>query len=92
VMRKQLTISGSTLRPQSSVAKAAIAARLARDILPRLPSAETSGLRIRIAQLADAPAAHRALEDKSSHGKIILATEKGLAEAALRGGNPIESL
>lgn len=92
VMRKQLTISGSTLRPQSSAAKAAIAARLGEDILPRLPAADDSGLRIRMTGLADAPAAHRALEDKSSYGKIILVTEKGLAEAARQGGNPIESL
>jgi NADPH2:quinone reductase len=92
MMRKQLTISGSTLRPQTSATKAAIAARLATDILPTLPDAPRSRLRIRGTALSDAPAAHRALEDKSSFGKIVLLTAKGRSVAGSPLGNSIESL
>lgn len=91
-MRKQLTISGSTLRPQTSETKAAIAARLAAELLPRLGPHAASGLRVRATQLADAAAAHYALENKSSFGKIVLVTEKGRAEATGTEGNSIESL
>jgi NADPH2:quinone reductase len=92
LMRKQLTISGSTLRPQTTATKAAIAARLADDVLPRLPGHADSGLRIRATPLANAAGAHRALEQESSFGKIILVTDKGLSDGAATKGNPIESL
>lgn len=92
MMRKQLTISGSTLRPQTTTTKAEIADRIARDIMPGLDAEFARRLRVRGTQLADAASAHRALEDRASYGKIVLITTAGLAEAGRDADNPIESL
>lgn len=71
VMVRRLTITGSTLRPQSVAAKAEIAEALEREVWPLL-SAGRIGLVIdRAFPLAEAAEAHRALE--ADHiGKIVL--------------------
>jgi putative PIG3 family NAD(P)H quinone oxidoreductase len=77
LMMKQLTLSGSTLRPQTSEAKAAIAASLGRNAWSAFADGRILKPRIRHFDLADAPAAHRALETRSNFGKIVLVTRFG---------------
>lgn len=77
LMMKQMTLSGSTLRPQTSEAKAAIAASLVSNAWPAFADGRIRKPRIQRFDLADAPAAHRALETRSNFGKIVLVTRFG---------------
>lgn len=70
VTGKQLTISGSTLRPQPKEIKAAIADELRARIWPKLPAMPKP--RIATFPLNRAADAHRLLEDRSHIGKIVL--------------------
>lgn len=69
---KQLTLSGSTLRPQTSAAKAAIAAHLRQHLWPALSDPALPRPRIRRFPLSEAAEAHRAMEDRANYGKIVL--------------------
>lgn len=72
VMVKCLTLTGSTLRPQSVAAKAAIAEQLRDKVWPLLYAGRIGPVMDRTFDLADAAEAHRALE--ADHiGKIVLA-------------------
>ena len=77
LMMKQLTLSGSTLRPQTSQVKAAIATSLRTNVWPALADGRIIKPRLQRFALADAPAAHRALEDRANYGKIVLVTDFG---------------
>ena len=71
VMVRRLTISGSTLRPQSISAKADLAAALRREVWPLLNNARVAPVMDRAFPLDAAADAHRALE--ADHiGKIVL--------------------
>lgn len=70
----QLTVSGSTLRPQTAQTKAAIAAHLREHIWPALSQRSLPHPKIRRFALAQAAEAHRAATDRSHFGKIILLT------------------
>ena len=72
VMVKRLTITGSTLRPQSVEAKARIADDLRREVWPLLDAGRIAPVLDRIFPLAEAAAAHRRLESSAHVGKIIL--------------------
>lgn len=77
IMAKQLTLSGSTLRPQSSATKAEIAARIRRDLLPALEQPNTPKPAITCFPLADAAAAHQLMESRAHLGKVVLTTQFG---------------
>lgn len=81
LMMKQLTLSGSTLRPQTSEVKASIARSLRANVWPALADGRIRKPRIQRFALADAPAAHRALEARENYGKIVLATGFGQGQA-----------
>ena len=71
VMVKRLIVSGSTLRPQSVSAKAAIAEELRREVWPLLSAGRIGPVMDQAFALEDAAEAHRALE--ADHiGKIVL--------------------
>ena len=72
VVAKQLTLSGSTLRHQSTATKAAIAAYLRENLWDALGDQSLPRPRIRHVPLAEASAAHRAMEDRANYGKIVL--------------------
>jgi NADPH:quinone reductase-like Zn-dependent oxidoreductase len=74
LMAKQLTLSGSTLRPQTDETKAAIALHLRRHIWAALDDPALPRPEIRRFALAEAAEAHRAAEDRSHFGKIVLLT------------------
>jgi putative PIG3 family NAD(P)H quinone oxidoreductase len=72
VMMRRLTITGSTLRPQSDLAKARIAAALERDVWPLLTSGRIKPVMDSEFALADAAAAHQRMETSQHIGKIVL--------------------
>jgi len=81
LMMKQLTLSGSTLRPQTSEAKASIARSLKASVWPALAGGRILKPRIQRFALADAPAAHHALEARANYGKIVLVTDFGRGQS-----------
>ncbi len=94
ILMKQLTLSGSTLRPQSSGTKAAIAASLRQSVWPALADGRIRKPRIRSVALADVARGHVELEQPGNYGKLILVTPWGetLRNNGSRGDNPIESV
>lgn len=77
VMVKRLTITGSTLRPQSVEAKARIAASLRREVWPLVASGRLRPVIDRTFPLDDAAAAHARIESSAHIGKIVLAVAPG---------------
>lgn len=71
LMAKRISITGSLLRPLALERKAAVAAMIARDVLPILGASVRPAIAARFA-LEDAAAAHREMEKGSHIGKIIL--------------------
>ena len=92
LVMKWLTISGSTLRPQSADTKAAIAQSLKQQVWPALEAGRIVRPRIRGLPLEEAAAGHAALERREHYGKIVLLTEYGraLVDASLLPDNSIE--
>jgi NADPH2:quinone reductase len=80
LMGQQLTLSGSTLRPQPSVVTAAIAARLLSEVWPAIEDGRIRQPRVRALPLAEAARAHALMEEPQSFGKIVLLTETGIGE------------
>ena len=72
VMVKRLTITGSTLRPQSVEAKAQIAAALRREVWPLLAAGRIAPVMDRRFPLEAAAEAHAWLEQGDHVGKIVL--------------------
>jgi NADPH:quinone reductase-like Zn-dependent oxidoreductase len=74
IVANQLTVSGSTLRPQTAAAKAAIAAHMRQHLWPALGDPTLPRPRIRRFALAQAAEAHRAIAEPGHYGKIVLLT------------------
>ncbi len=72
VLGKRLTITGSTLRPQTADEKAEIAAELQVHVLPLLESGEVRPIIDSTFPLADAAKAHALMESSRHMGKIVL--------------------
>ena len=72
VLRKRLTITGSTLRPRSPAEKGAIAAALEREVWPLIESGIVRPAIDSRFALADAAAAHVRLESGRAIGKVVL--------------------
>ncbi len=77
VMTRRLTITGSTLRPQSHAAKARIAAALEREIWPLLEAGRVAPVMDREFPLDEAAAAHARMESSAHIGKIVLRVAGG---------------
>jgi NADPH2:quinone reductase len=73
VMMRRLTITGSTLRPQSDAAKADIAAALAEHVWPLLDAGRIAPVMDETFPLEDAAVAHARMEASAHIGKIVLA-------------------
>lgn len=74
VMVRRLTITGSTLRPQSDLAKARIAEELRIHVWPLLDAGRIGPVMDAEFPLEDAAAAHARLEQSRHIGKIVLTT------------------
>ncbi len=72
VLRRRLTITGSTLRPRPVSFKAAIAAKLRQNVWPLLESSKIKPVIYRTFPLADAAQAHALMESSTHVGKIML--------------------
>ena len=72
LMMRRLTITGSTLRPQSDLVKAEIAQQLKANVWPLLVSGKVAPVMDQEFTLADASAAHRRMESSQHIGKIVL--------------------
>jgi putative PIG3 family NAD(P)H quinone oxidoreductase len=72
VMMRRLTITGSTLRPQSDLAKARIAEALRAHVWPLLESGKVAPVMDSEFPLTEAAAAHARMESSGHIGKIVL--------------------
>lgn len=72
VMMRRLTITGSTLRPQSDLAKARIAEALRAQVWPLLEAGRVAPVMDSEFPLAEAAEAHRRIEGAGHVGKIVL--------------------
>lgn len=72
IMVRRLTITGSTLRPQSSSAKARIAEDLRTHVWPLLETGRIAPKMDRTFPLAKAAEAHARMESSAHVGKIVL--------------------
>jgi len=77
VMMRRLTITGSTLRPQSDLAKARIAEALRREVWPLLDAGRIAPVMDSEFALGDADKAHARMEDSGHIGKIVLKVDPG---------------
>lgn len=72
LMTKRLTMTGSTLRPQSDLAKARIAQELREAVWPLLSAGRVAPVMDSSYPLAEAAAAHARMEGSGHIGKIVL--------------------
>jgi NADPH2:quinone reductase len=77
VLRRWLTVTGSTLRNRSVEEKGQIAAALRREVWPLLDSGRVKPVIYRTFPLAQAAEAHRLMESSEHVGKIVLTTGSG---------------
>lgn len=72
VLRRRLTISGSTLRPRPQAFKAAIAKSLRDKVWPLIEAGRIKPVIERVFDAHDAAAAHALMESSQHVGKIVL--------------------
>jgi len=72
IMARRLTVTGSTLRPQSDLAKARIAEQLRSEVWPLLDAGTIAPVMDSTFPLEQATAAHERLESAGHIGKIVL--------------------
>lgn len=75
VMTRRLTLTGSTLRPQSDLAKSRIAEALLENVWPMVETGRLRPVMDRTFPLKDASAAHTRMESGDHIGKIVLEVE-----------------
>ena len=72
VLRRRLTITGSTLRPRSVAFKSAVAAALRRSAWPWLESGKVKPVVYEVFPAAEAARAHALMESNRHIGKLVL--------------------
>ncbi|WP_250657974.1 NAD(P)H-quinone oxidoreductase [Alkalimarinus coralli] len=72
IMLKRLTLTGSTLRPQTEQQKAAIAKNLKEKVWPLIESGAIKPVIAKTFQLEEAASAHQLMESNQHIGKIVL--------------------
>jgi putative PIG3 family NAD(P)H quinone oxidoreductase len=83
VLTKRLTITGSTLRPQTIEEKVRIATSLAENVLPLLESGAVAPIIYETFPLRDAALAHELMESNRHMGKIVLTVSDELVTKEL---------
>jgi putative PIG3 family NAD(P)H quinone oxidoreductase len=79
ILRRRLTVTGSTLRPRTVEEKGAIADALRREVWPLLDAGRVKPVIYRTFPLEDAAAAHRLMESSEHVGKIVLTMRVSIA-------------
>jgi NADPH2:quinone reductase len=82
ILAKRLTITGSTLRPQTVAEKARIAADLEVNVLPLLESGRVRPIIHQSFSLDATAAAHEIMESSRHMGKLVLTTTDAAREVA----------
>jgi NADPH2:quinone reductase len=72
VLRRRLTVTGSTLRPRPVAFKAAIAAKLRERVWPMIEAGKIKPVVYEVFPLEQAAAAHTLMESSNHVGKIML--------------------
>jgi NADPH2:quinone reductase len=72
VMRRRLTLTGSTLRPRPIAFKGAVAASLRARVWPLIDAGKIKPVIYRTFRLEDAAEAHRVMESSTHIGKLVL--------------------
>ncbi|MBM3820498.1 MAG: NAD(P)H-quinone oxidoreductase [Acidimicrobiia bacterium] len=72
VLRRRLTVTGSTLRPRTVAEKGEIAAALRREVWPLIEQGRVKPVVFSTFPLANAAEAHRLMESSEHVGKIVL--------------------
>jgi NADPH2:quinone reductase len=72
LMRRRLTLTGSTLRPRPVAFKGAVAARLRERIWPLIEAGKIKPVIYKTFKLEDAGEAHRLMESSAHIGKLVL--------------------
>jgi NADPH:quinone reductase-like Zn-dependent oxidoreductase len=75
-MTRRLTLTGSTLRPQSDLAKARIAEQVERHVWPMIAAGKFKVVIDSEYPLPQAPAAHWRIEAPGHIGKIVMKVEE----------------
>ena len=79
ILRRRLTVTGSTLRARTVEEKGAIADALRREVWPLLEAGRVKPVIYRTFPLEEAVAAHRLMESSDHIGKIVLTTRVSIA-------------
>ena len=72
IMRRRLTLTGSTLRPRDTAFKSLVADELSRTVWPHVEAGKLKPVIDRTFAFTDAPAAHERMEAGDHIGKIVL--------------------
>jgi len=75
IMRRRLTLTGSTLRPRDTVFKTMVADELSRNVWPHVEAGRLKPVIDRTYPLAEAAQAHERMEAGDHVGKIVLVME-----------------
>ncbi|MBE7171669.1 MAG: NAD(P)H-quinone oxidoreductase [Williamsia sp.] len=75
IMRKRLTLTGSTLRNREKEFKAGLAAEVEREVWPLLKNKQFKAVIYKTLPLQEAAEAHRVMESSQHIGKIMLKVE-----------------
>ena len=75
IMRKRLTLTGSTLRPRSVAFKGLVADEIAAHVWPHVSEGQLKPVIDTTFPLAQAADAHRRMESGGHVGKIVLTVE-----------------
>jgi NADPH2:quinone reductase len=73
LMRRRLTLTGSTLRARDTAFKTLVADEIGRSVWPHAAAGRLSPVIDQVFAFTDAPAAHARMEEGSHIGKIVLA-------------------
>tara|TARA_B100001287_G_scaffold30966_1_gene22096 strand:+ start:535 stop:1518 length:984 start_codon:yes stop_codon:yes gene_type:complete len=76
IMTRRLTLTGSTLRPQSDLSKTQIASELSEKIWPLLGAGRLNPVIDSVFELEDVGSAHLLMESSKHIGKILLKVEQ----------------
>ncbi len=76
ILRRRLTITGSTLRPRTPEFKANIARRLRETVWPKIEAGNIKPVIFKVFSLSDAAEAHRLMESDVHIGKIMLEADQ----------------
>jgi putative PIG3 family NAD(P)H quinone oxidoreductase len=72
IMRRRLTLTGSTLRPRSVAFKTAVADELAHNVWPQVAEGKLKPVIDTVFRFDQAPDAHRLMESGNHVGKIVI--------------------